>query len=722
MIQGKWSSSLNEEEIAQYMLDICIGCEFYPCECVWEFYQFAENHSNDIVSEIKKIDLAAEIIPIQRKDRGMIEVVSVSAIPLEEFEEDKRAIIITPTSVTLTEESQKDDNISLPRKAYDSNVTSLSYDYENLKNGCIMDDRHVIQVECGRKTVTDGIGDHFKIEIGCDGKIKKGNNDRWESSQSVFISAQTGRGKNFFVENKLIPYVDELNYKNRMNMRVLIISNRLALQCQINSRIRENDDSYDDGRIYSYKNIADVITYQGLLRKKKYLERVQMDKKSRYIFVICDEAHFFTSDAMFNPHTHKILSSIVLLFKEAVRVYLSATPYEVLEYINMYERRQMVFYHFQRDYSYLNINTYSEIEELYGEIVKSVERKAKWLIFIDDKEKCQTVKKGLEIMGEKMNMSMINADSEIGNIYAVNADSKKDAVYNSILCRESLGKDIDVLITTSVLDNGVNFRDIENIVVSDMSMVKCLQMVGRARVNGGNERKNLYIKRFDKAYVRSRIYDLEKQKAAYHEFELAYGDSNEPFHSKGYDEYKFLHKYYEGDEKNWRNAKHWFGRTPENPNQIYPNVIAKSLMEKYLSRYKYIYQEMAEEQAEIEAPEQGMRRLTGQKYLEYQYSWFGKQYCVDNDVTLRGKTKAEALFTDFLNPYVEKGMQIRKEDQEQFRRKFMGLYDNAFGREDKNQGRIYGKDKMNKILEKQGLIYRVQSTSNGWKVVRSYVD
>ena len=59
---------------------------------------------------------------------------------------------------------------------------------------------------------------------------------------------------------------------------------------------------------------------------------------------------------------------------------------------------------------------------------------------------------------------------------------------------EKLDPDVYVLITTSVLDNGVNLAGIHNIVVSDMSKVKCLQMVGRARVANNGDRKTLYIK------------------------------------------------------------------------------------------------------------------------------------------------------------------------------------------------------------------------------------
>lgn len=707
---------LSKGETMSMKLDVCKDCNFCKCEIAKEFIRFAENHYEDVTSENFEVDAIKVITIAETEDEG--ENRSMSEIQ----ERTVNKLITEPVAVTVMsiEDYNKEQKISGLLKK----LGALSYDRGELKNGCIMDARHVVQVECNKKTVADGIGEHYKIIIGQNHRIETNTCNRWNPRQAVVISAQTGQGKNYFVEKVLIPYVKKLNYENKTAQKVLIISNRLALKCQVSNRLRENDGMHEDdeGRIYHYKGIADVITYQSILCRSYYLENVQKNAMSRYIYVICDEAHFFTSDAMFNPYTQRILSAIITIFQEAVRIYMSATPYESFEYIKRYGETQMILYHFQRDYSYLDINIYSEIEELYGEIVKGVARKEKWLIFIDDKEKCQVVKRELEAVGEKMNVSMKNSNPEIGKIYVVNANSKNDVVYNSILDKESLGNDIDVLITTSVLDNGVNLRDVDNIIVSNMSREACIQMVGRARVNGDNDRKNLYIRRFNKAYVRNRIYDLEKQEEAYHEFELAYGDPSEPYPSNKSDEYKFLKKYYDCEEKNWNNAKHWFGRMPENPNQVYPNVIAKSLTEKYLSRYRYIYQEMEQEQMEIEASERRMRRLPGQKYLEYQLSWFDKQYCAENDITLCGKTKAEALFTDFLDSYIDKAIQIKKEDKEQFKEEFTKLYINAFGREDKNQDRTYAKSKMNKVLQKQKLNYQIQSTLEGWEVVKVHAD
>lgn len=683
------------------VFEICENCTIDECELKTEYIQFARNHdkiNNSNIGTVQDTAIEGTILEIIRLDEN-------------ELAEMDNVAVISDTCYNPDE-----------YKKIDLSQALVSYDKAELKNGCIMSQRFVKQIECGSKTVIDGIGEHFKIDS-LDYKIKTGICDKWKHSQPVFISAPTGQGKNYFIENALIPYVHEMNYKHQTQKKVLIISNRLALKCQINNRIRGSDDFYEDKEeiIYHYKEDVDVITYQSLLCKKGYFEKMQKGTSPKYIFVICDEAHFFTSDAMFNPNTQKILSHIVCLFKKAIRVYMSATPYECLEYIIKYEQEYrygkyetMAFYHFKRDYQYLNVNTYSDIENLYAEIVRSVSKGEKWLIFIDDKQKCKKVKSEIEAYGDKNNISMVykSGDTELSKIFAADADSKKEEAYLSMIQNEKLDKNVYVLITTSVLDNGVNLTGIDNIVVSDMSKVKCLQMVGRARRSGSDDHKTLYIKRFNKDYVRNRIHDLEKQKEAYHEFELAYGGSSEPFRTSKNDESKFLNKYYDGDEKNWKNAKRWFGRMPEDPKQLYPNVIAKSLMERALSRYELIYQEMEEESRQAESGE------AGQKYLEYQLSWFDKEYCADNDISLNCQRKAEKEFFNFLNMYAEKQTQLKKEEQKQFIEDFTQLHDVAFPRADKNKNRNYSINKMNKILNDHDLGFKVESELVYWKVIK----
>lgn len=114
-------------------------------------------------------------------------------------------------------------------------------------------------------------------------------------------------------------------------------------------------------------------------------------------------------------------------------------------------------------------------------------------------------------------------------MFAVDADSKKDPIYQQILNAEKLNKDTYILISTSVLDNGINLTGIKNIVVSDMIKEKCLQMLGRARVSEANDHKTLYIKRFSADEVDKRIKSLMRQQDAYHKYDLAYDELGNAF-------------------------------------------------------------------------------------------------------------------------------------------------------------------------------------------------
>ncbi len=746
MVERNYFHILSDEEKAKYKFGFCEGCPFYECELVGEYTQFRESHAKIN----KPLIPAGECVDADSFGGGTVN--QGTAVSVECNGEDSN--IYSTNSCPIIDTDSSD-------------VESLSYDQSKLKNCCVMN-RNIYQVECGRKKVTEGIGNHYKIEITEELKkdclsrkkiIKEGTKDRWEPLQPVFISAQTGQGKNYFIENTLIPYVRELNYKEKTSYKILIFSNRLALKQQINYRIDGNTDldneeeNSEEGQIYPYKEVAEVMTYQSLMRKEGYLKKVH----SKYIYVICDEAHFFTSDAMFNPHTHKILERIVRLFQNAVRVYMSATPYECLEYITKCEEEEqkrlnlkkygedqskwkigtMVFYHFKRDYSYLDVKTYSSINELYDEIVESVgKRREKWLIFIDDKEKCVKVKTELEkISDDKKYLLMIeekkdeeNAENDknkvekkkIEKVYVVDADRKKEPIYQEIVKNERLNKDTYVLISTSVLDNGINLKGINNIVVSDMEKSKCLQMAGRARVCKVGEHKTLYIKRFSNGEVDKRITNLMKQQDAYHSYELAYGEYSNARVKGGYRGwgYQFLNKYYNGKVEDWEDAKHWFGRPFINATtELYLNEIAKSLVEKLIPQYQYIFDEMEEEKNEQQNQES--EKCMGQKYLEYQLSWFGKKYCVDDDITFVDKEKSKKEFLAFLEVYAESGKEIVDTGKDSpFRKEFTKLSDFTFGRKDPNKKRIYSITKINSILEEENINYKVVSESSYWLVMK----
>lgn len=147
------------------------------------------------------------------------------------------------------------------------------------------------------------------------------------------------------------------------------------------------------------------------------------------------------------------------------------------------------------------------------------------------------------------------------------------------------------------------------------------------------------------------------------------------------------------------------------------------MLSRLLPRYQAILDEMLEESTQESDNKQdpkGMNHI-GQKYLEYQLSWFGKKYCLDNDITFADKDKAKKEFVAFLEAYVKSGEKILKdtEEEKEFTAKFIVLFDAAYYKSDKNN-RIYGADKMNRLLKQERIEYKIEGKpqSGSWTIIR----
>ena len=329
----------------------------------------------------------------------------------------------------------------------------------------------------------------------------------WTSDCPVFISAQTGRGKNFFLKDVLVRMVHNNNIRNGIKRKILILSNRIALTRQSkkdwNLSLLDitGDNNEEKFELYTDKGIdkllsdlgtVTVCSYQQLLGQVNYL------KKQYFAYVIADECHFFTGDAMFNPFTHRILETLVKNFKRSVRVYMSATleesfvpiikaeyPHDLDEYDS--EQPLFVYYYFERNFDYVKeIHTYDELNQLIEKI--SNNSKERWLVFVSSKS-----------VGQKF--SEICSSKGISNVFLTReskdsyGNSEEHAVYRQILEEEKFS--VQVLIATSVLDNGVNLKDqsIKHVVIDMLDQTEFVQMLGRVRIleNAG---VNLYVRQY----------------------------------------------------------------------------------------------------------------------------------------------------------------------------------------------------------------------------------
>ena len=76
----------------------------------------------------------------------------------------------------------------------------------------------------------------------------------WKSGDNIIISFPTGTGKTYFVLNVLVPYAKKLNKK------IVMFCNRVALYEQINNAISEEDKEYiEKQNIFNYDALHKLI-------------------------------------------------------------------------------------------------------------------------------------------------------------------------------------------------------------------------------------------------------------------------------------------------------------------------------------------------------------------------------------------------------------------------------------------------------------------------------
>ena len=321
----------------------------------------------------------------------------------------------------------------------------------------------------------------------------------WNCRDPVLVDAPTGRGKTTFVYDVLIPRA------MKQGKNVLLISNRIAVSAQQKIKIMELLSSPLVGCLTS-KGIQQqenfgmvrVITYHRLpallkeARNKLWIENL--------MYVVADEVHFFTADSSFNENCDYYLKLITSKFQNAIRVYLTATTWDVLHPLAEAEKknyrdydvvaspytvyqREMLHYRFTSDYGHILLNFFDDLEEIKSLILQKAN--IKWLIFVSNRQEGRTFASDLN--------SISPLPSGMQRATYLDADKKGTPEWRDLLNDSKF--DAQVLVTTSVLDCGINIWDdaLKNIVVITDNRTSLVQMLGRKRCKS-EERVNLYVR------------------------------------------------------------------------------------------------------------------------------------------------------------------------------------------------------------------------------------
>ena len=306
----------------------------------------------------------------------------------------------------------------------------------------------------------------------------------WKLGDIVLLEAQTGTGKNYFIENVLIPWISP--------KKLLFVSNRTNLKRQVKKRLMEErglkipETLEELDQIKSIGNVT-VASYHALQHSslnEKY--KGKLFDLSRYSAIVLDECHFVLSDSGYNNlcrFTYRKL--IATQYPNLLKIFMSATMDEIRKPITYYvdkilgKKPTIHRYETGNDYSNVKVKylEHFNYKEIITNLILNDKTDEKWLIFISD---LKDGKKIVDAIGEDK-CSIIKSGTK--------SDELTSIINDSVFKKK-------VLIATKALDNGINIKDelLTNIVILAWDKVSTLQMLGRKRIKIDNPQEvNLYI-------------------------------------------------------------------------------------------------------------------------------------------------------------------------------------------------------------------------------------
>lgn len=397
------------------------------------------------------------------------------------------------------------------------------------------------------ETVSVKIGEDFK---------------RWSDRDCILIDAPTGSGKTTFILKILLPYfVDK-------GKRILYLINRRILKKQLEDEILRLP--------YKFRAAIEIALYQEIEKRLCSVENDkvikgdaaqesydgELEKFASCSCVVCDEAHYFLADSNYNTNTSISFLWIQAKFGDKLSILMSATCDDIRSYIhetNTYnpeavytayynickqceiresdgrpplsnlthvlgdqgseeiqkldnrEKQSITNYDIGRNYDYIDADNIRIIDKKEDIVDLVAEGSGKWLIFIDN------IKRGEELkaaIARKLCTSTKKSFPKKNDPILISSGYKRDKKGNDEVDR-IIKDDVPsakVLITTSVLDNGINIKDIElrNVVLFADTETEFIQMLGRKRKD--RLPLNLFIYRYDKTHFCNRAEQLKRRK------------------------------------------------------------------------------------------------------------------------------------------------------------------------------------------------------------------
>lgn len=303
------------------------------------------------------------------------------------------------------------------------------------------------------------------------------------NNQPVIISAGVGAGKNYWIENILSKYGS-----------VLLITSRRQIVDEIVER--NNNDFIETLKELEWKSGKRILpmTHAKLYKYiRSCRDMEQLLEGAVFDFIVVDEAHSLIADATFTKSAYHLLAFIGEFRKKVRRklILMSGTSNIIVQ--QFVEGAKFKHIDMMKECRNVKPNSISIISKRKAiEIMQNANKDNKMIYMA-----CSATDINDNLIESITSKKQIKVDA-IGAVMAesrakdLNVDVKKIDYITDYLCKnQSLPDDIDILLTTSKLKEGVNIKDprVKIAFCESHNEIDIIQFSGRMR----NGVEKLYI-------------------------------------------------------------------------------------------------------------------------------------------------------------------------------------------------------------------------------------
>jgi len=304
----------------------------------------------------------------------------------------------------------------------------------------------------------------------------------WNLGDCITIKAGTGVGKSWLIKNILY------DIAKGENKKILMLIHRSNCTEQFIDEINRDNKS----------DVIDIKTYQKLEYKelKSYFNDL-----SEYKYIVCDEFHYFMSDASFSKTTDMSFD-LILSQSSAIKIFMSATGDQMKRFINDNKGIETIDYELPIDFDFIEDLSFFHNDETFEMFMDEIiARNEKAIFFI------QSAKKAYELYKKYKDYCLFNCSKHNSDYYKyVDKTKIKEMLKNERF--EEL-----ILITTTCMDAGVNLvdKEIKHVICEVEDTGTLVQCIGRKRIQDDEDKIHLYIKIINNNALGGKTTQLKKK-------------------------------------------------------------------------------------------------------------------------------------------------------------------------------------------------------------------